>query len=77
VRVVAEPVVIVRDPETQTIGDIMEACSSDTDLSLLGLKMPSHVGVEQYCNGIELLMSRIGSVLLVHSAQKEDILDID
>ena len=77
VRVLAEPVVIVRDAETQTIGDIMEACSADTDLSLLGLKMPSHVAVEEYSNGIEMLMSRIGSVLLVHSAQDEDILDID
>ncbi len=77
VRVVAEPVIIVRDPESQTIGDVMEAWSMETDLTLLGLKMPSHVGVEQYCSGIELLMSRIGSVLLVHSAQDEDILDIE
>ena len=46
VRVVAEPLVIVRDPETQTIGDIMEEWSKETDLSLLGLKMPPHITVE-------------------------------
>jgi amino acid transporter len=76
VRVVAEAVVIVRQ-EGETIIDIMEEWSTETDLSLLGLRIPEHLHDDEYAEQINQLMARIGSVLLVRSTQDEDILVVD
>ncbi len=76
VRVVGEPVVIVREGD-ESIADIMERWSEETDLSLLGLRIPAHLHDDEYAEQINQLMARIGSVLLVRSTQDDDILIVD
>ena len=69
--------VIVRDVTKQTIFDIMDACSKETDFTFLGMKIPPQMQTDEYSARIERLMSRLGSVLLVRRALHEDILEID
>jgi hypothetical protein len=76
VRVVAEPVVIVREGSEQPIEDILEAWSQETDLSLLGLRIPEHLHDAEYALRVDRLMAKMGSVLLVRSAQHEDLLEV-
>ena len=76
VRVIAEPIVIVRKSEERT-RDLLAAWSGATDLSLLGLKVPEHLGDKEYGDRIDELMAQMGTVLLVRNAQQEDILDVD
>lgn len=76
VRVVAEPVVIVREGSEQAIEDILEAWSQETDLSLLGLRIPDHLHDAEYAVRVDRLMAKMGSVLLVRSAQHEDLLEV-
>ncbi len=77
VRVLAQPIVIVREHEGQNTGDILAAWSTDTDLSLLGLRIPEHLHDDEYAEQIHQLMERMGSVLLVRSTQDEDILTVE
>ncbi len=76
VRVVAEPVVIVREGSDQPIEDILEAWSQETDLSLLGLRIPDHLHDAEYAQRVDQLMAKMGSVLLVRSAHHDDLLDV-
>jgi hypothetical protein len=76
VRVNAEPVVIVRE-NGQSTQELITAWSKESDLSLLGLKIPAHLEDEEYGRRVDRLMAQMGSVLLVRSAQNEDILDVD
>jgi len=76
-RVDAEPVVVVKDRPDQLFSDIIEANSRGTDLTLIGLNVPeSEEGIE-YVRRVDAALERIGTVLLVHGAQEEDLLDID
>jgi amino acid transporter len=77
VRVLAEPIVIVREDEGQNTGDILAAWSTNADLSLLGLRIPEHLHDDEYAEQIHQLMERMGSVLLVRSTQDEDILTVE
>jgi len=73
---VAEPVVIVRENSEQLIAEIIERWSGETDLSLLGMAIPDQVHDTDYAEQIDTLMARMGSVLLVRSAQGEGILEV-
>ncbi len=76
VRVQAEPVVIVRE-DGQSVQSILTEWSKESDLTLLGMNIPEYLQDEEYSRRIDHLMSQMGSVLLVRSAQYEDILDVD
>ncbi len=77
IRVTAEPVIIVRSNPAQTIAQIITEQSQKTDLTLLGMQVPDLGRIEDYCGYMALLMDKIGSVLLVRSAQTEDILETE
>ena len=76
VRVIATPVVIVRGDD-QSTQEVISTWSRESDLSLLGLKIPAHLEDAEYSRRVDRLMAQMGSVLLVRSAQNEDILDVD
>ena len=76
-RVDAEPIVVVKESPGQPFSDIIEAHSHDTDLTLIGLNVPdSEQGIE-YVRRVDAALQRVGTVLLVHGAQEEDLLDIE
>ncbi|MCB9159018.1 MAG: amino acid permease [Caldilineaceae bacterium] len=76
VRVLATPVVIVRGAD-QSTQEVISTWSQESDLSLLGLRIPAHLEDAEYSRRVDRLMAQMGSVLLVRSAQNEDILDVD
>lgn len=77
VRVTAEPVVIVRENSEQSIAEIFASHSQETDFTLLGLQVPDSHRIEEYSTYLDQLMQSIGSVLLVRSAQQEDLLETE
>jgi hypothetical protein len=77
IRVTAEVVVIVRDDHDQPMADIICEQSSQTDLAVLGMQVPDLETLEAYRQYLDTLMHRMGSVLLVRSAQPEDLLETE
>jgi hypothetical protein len=78
VRVVAEPVVIVRTDASQSVENILSEWSRETDLTILGLLVPQPGQAESYAQRIEGLVQGLGDVLLVRSARSEqDLLFVD
>lgn len=77
VRVMAEPVIIVRQNPEQPIADIIAEWSQNTDFTLLGMQIPDATGTESYSRYMDTLTHRVGSVLLVRSAQAEGLLDTE
>ncbi|MCB0073396.1 MAG: hypothetical protein KDE20_18130, partial [Caldilineaceae bacterium] len=68
--------VIVRGAD-QSTQEVISTWSQESDLSLLGLRIPAHLEDAEYSRRVDRLMAQMGSVLLVRSAQNEDILDVD
>ncbi len=77
VRVDAELVVIVRRDAQQPIADIICEQSVKTDLTLLGMQIATSGEESVYAQSLAALTERVGSVLLVRSAQAEDLLEVD
>ncbi len=74
VRVDAEPHVIVA-PEGEPFIETVRRCSGDTDLTLLGMARPAPEQVEGYAERLDGLVRSVGTVLLVHSAHEEALLN--
>jgi hypothetical protein len=74
-RVEAEPVIIVQEDPESTIGDIIKDYSETTDLTFLGMQFPAKEMVAQYGESVNALMESVGTVLMVRSANIEDILE--
>ncbi len=74
IRVTAEVVIIVRESPDQMMIDILRKNSCDTDLTILGMQVPDLQTLEAYQQYLDHLMQQMGSVLLVRSAQTEDLL---
>ncbi|MCB0044186.1 MAG: amino acid permease [Caldilineaceae bacterium] len=77
VRVAAEPIVIVRQNADSSMADILTEWSAESDLTLMGLRIPDHLHDQEYAEQVHQLMQRVGSVLLVRSTQEEDILAVE
>lgn len=73
VRMDAEAVVLVREPDTP-FADVIKQ-HSEASLTVLGMAVPQDDQLEAYSNRLNSLVSGIGTVLLVRNAQDEhDIL---
>jgi len=73
VRVNAEPVVVV-PPQGERFPDTVQTWSRETDLTLLGMNLPEAEERASYGNQLDGWLSKVGTVLLIHSAQTEDLL---
>ena len=73
VRVNAEPVVVV-PPQGERFPDTVKTWSRETDLTLLGMNRPEADERERYGNQLNGWLSAVGTVLLIHSGQTEDLL---
>lgn len=77
IRVTAEVIIIVRDDHSRPMADIICQHSGQTDLTVLGMQVPDLETLEAYRQYLDTLMHRMGSVLLVRSAQTEDLLETE
>lgn len=76
VRVVGEPLVLVL-PEDVSITQALQNQSGKTDLTILGMNRPDDDESEVYAQRLASLADAIGTVLLVHSADAEELLDTE
>lgn len=76
-RVDAESIVIVKDRPDQPFADILETHSARSDLTLIGLNVPSEEQGTEYVRRVDEALRRIGTVLLVYGAQHDDLLDVE
>ncbi len=76
VRVVGEPLVLVL-PEDVPIAQALQKQSGKTDLTILGMNRPDDDESEVYSQRLAELADAIGTVLLVHSADEEELLDTE
>lgn len=76
VRLHAEPVVIVA-PEGQSFAETVRIHSQETGLTLLGMNRVRGAEIPRYSEQLEEMVQTIGSVLLIHSAVQEEILEVD
>jgi len=74
-RVDGKPVVIVRQDSEQPLTSYIHKHSEFTDLTLLGMQFPSEDQFKSYGQSLNKLVQAVGSVLLVRSAQVEDVLE--
>lgn len=77
IRVTAEVIIIVRDDHSRPMADTICQHSGQTDLTVLGMQVPDLETLEAYRQYLDTLMHRMGSVLLVRSAQTEDLLETE
>jgi hypothetical protein len=77
VRVDAKSVVVIKQHHDQPVADIMADHSSATDLTLIGLNVPTDKPGLDYVRDIDAVLKRLGTVLLIHGAEREDLLDIE
>ncbi len=75
VRVDAEPVVLVRISPNEPFDVVLRRTSEQTDLVLLGLRVPTVEEIEKQAGQITTLLESASSTLLVRSGEIEDILD--
>jgi amino acid transporter len=74
VRVKAEPIVLVA-PEGQDIAVIIRDQSSDSDLTLLGINRVDADGAPTYAERLNDIVGAIGTVMMVHSGDDEELLE--
>ncbi|HKJ66928.1 MAG TPA: amino acid permease [bacterium] len=74
-RVDAEPVVLVKDPTGRSLAAQIQEQSRESDLTFLGMQFPDKDECEEYGRYLNQLVQSVGSVILVRSAQIEDVLD--
>jgi len=73
-RVEAEPVVLVNSDPPAPLEVFLRRTSRETDLILLGLRIPEEEDLISQANAINRLVAAAGSTLLVRSAETEDVL---
>ncbi len=71
-RVRATPNIIVRNPVNRPIREIITEVSSETDLTLLGLKPPTNDENDIFVDRVNALVEELGSVLLVRASTHFD-----
>jgi amino acid transporter len=77
VRVEGEPVVLIRSNPQQDFASVLREASKESDLVLLGMRVPEEGEIEQHARALGVLIESTGSVLLVRSGEVEDILDTE
>ncbi|MCP4199712.1 MAG: amino acid permease [Proteobacteria bacterium] len=75
-RVKAEPNVILNPSRKHPIATIMANVSSDTDLTLIGIRPPSLDGEDNFVERINSLIDGLGSVLLVRASTQFDGIEL-
>jgi amino acid transporter len=76
VRVEAEPVVLVKQDAAQSFAQVLAEASGQSDLVLLGLRVPEPEDAEQYAEEVAVLIEHSVSTLLVRSGETENILNV-
>lgn len=74
VRVNAEPIVLVA-PVRQDISVTIREQSAHTDLTLLGINRVGAAAAPAYAYRLNGMVSAIGTVVLIHSADEEELLE--
>lgn len=77
VRVAAIPTVIVRKSKQEPVAEVIRRNSLDTDLTILGMRVPEADFAEAYGDRLTELIRTIGAVLLIHNAQPDEVLLTD
>jgi amino acid transporter len=77
VRVEAKPVVLVRSAPDQEFASVLTQSSKESDLVLLGMRVPQIEEIGKYAQDLRTLIDATGPVLLVRSGEVEDILDTE
>ncbi len=77
VRVTAVPTVIVRKTPQEPVAEVIRRNSLDTDLTILGMRVPDANSAEAYGDRLTELISAVGTVLLIHNAQPDEVLLTD
>lgn len=73
VRVDAKPVILVNE-ERRPVFEIIGENSRQTDLTILGMAIPTEDDVAVYAERLEQLVDAVGSVLLVRNGELTDLL---
>ena len=76
VRVQAHAVVVVT-PEDEPFHQTLRTWNTDTDLTLLGLSRPPAEERATYARRLDQMLKSLGTVLLVHSANEDELLAED
>ena len=76
VRVAGEPLVLVQSDDIP-IAQALQKQSGRTDLTILGMNRPDEDESGVYGQRLASLADAIGTVLLVHSANDEELLDTE
>lgn len=74
-RVDAEPVVLVQEHPGLGFAEILKKTSRDTDLVILGMRVPEIDEFDRYSGEIAFILNHSVSTLLVRSGEQEDILE--
>jgi amino acid transporter len=77
VRVTAIPTVIVRKNKQEPVAEVIRRNSLNTDLTILGMRVPDANAAEAYGDRLTNLVSAVGTVLLIHNAQPDEVLLMD
>lgn len=77
IRVLGEAVVIVEQDKTKPFNETLREWSKESDLTLLGTKVPQADEVVAYSRRLAGLLAHTGTTLLVRSAFQEDLLDTE
>lgn len=76
VRVKASPKAVVRKPD-ESVSEAIARTSGDADLTIIGMQMPTASNAEETAQRVHDLIDPLGSVLMVRSAETEDVLSGD
>ncbi|MEM7113376.1 MAG: amino acid permease [Chloroflexota bacterium] len=72
VRVAAKPVVLTRSQIGEPISYVIRRNSPHADLTLLGMRLVDEADAATYAERMHTLVEGLGTVLLVHNAQRDD-----
>lgn len=73
VRVAATPTPIVKTDPRETISQVIRRTSENTDLTILGMRMPDVNEIDSYGEVMNDLIQDIGTVLLVHNPEEDSV----
>ncbi|MHC4840465.1 MAG: amino acid permease [Planctomycetota bacterium] len=72
-RVKASPKAVLRG-EGESVKNLIERHSKDADLTIIGMQMPAPVDAKEIAERVHDMIQPLGSVMLVRSAETEDVL---
>ncbi|MCB9931935.1 MAG: amino acid permease [Planctomycetes bacterium] len=73
VRVKATPKPVIRR-EGEGVPEAIARTSGDADLTIIGMQMPTETNAQELAERVHKLINPLGSVLMVRSAETEDVL---